>query len=333
MRVVSLVPSATEIVALVAGADVLVGRSHECDYPPAVKTLPALTGQTTTYDPASGNTAAAIDAQVRSQVASGAPLYTLNARLLAELQPDLIVTQALCNVCSIDAETVHRVAQNLGARSGRTPEVLSLDPHSLDDVLDDILSVGKALNRTAEARDAVVRLNHRLLRAQEFVNPYEEGPVLGFLEWTDPPFVAGHWNVQLIERAGATHPLNPTKAHAQDGAAAGLQQSQRVAGKSIRVSPETFARVSPEALVIAPCGLSLDQARAETAALARQPWFASLPAVKRGRVAIVDGNQMFNRPGPRLVDAFEWLVGWLHNRPELIPEGFPWEPWAPAAPN
>ena len=161
------------------------------------------------------------------------------------------------------------------------------------------------------------------------MNPYADGSVVGFMEWTDPIFIAGHWTVQLIERAGGSHPLNPTVPIPGSGAAVGPQQASRKAGKSIRVAPEVFCATQPHWLVIAPCGLNLDQVRQEVRTLRAQEWFNTLPAVRSGRVALVDGSQYFNRPGPRLVDAFEFLVGWLQGRPELIPEGFAWEPLSP----
>jgi len=321
MRVVSLLPSATELLCALGGRGLLVGRSHECDFPPGLDVLPALTAQRTRYQPASATAAADLDAQVRAARSGGASLYELDAPGLAALTPDVILTQDLCDVCSIDLERVRRVAAALDPR----PEIVSLNPETVEDVLDDLLRVGRAVGLGREASRAAVALSDRLLRAQEHVNAYEEGPVVGFMEWTDPIFIAGHWTVQLIERAGGRHPLNETVAGEEAGSAAGLQQSQRRAGRSIAVSPEVFAATRPEWLVIAPCGLDLDQTRAEAARLHEKTWFRELPAVRAGRVALVDGSQMFNRPGPRLVDAFEWLVGWVQNRPELVPSGFPWE--------
>jgi ABC-type Fe3+-hydroxamate transport system substrate-binding protein len=148
-----------------------------------------------------------------------------------------------------------------------------------------------------------------------------------FLEWTDPPFVGGHWTPQLIERAGGSHPLNPTQPLPGAGSGEGQQAAFRVAGKSIRVPPEAIAAVRPEVIIVCPCGLDLATTRAETAKIADQPWFAETPAARSGRVALVDGNQMFNRPGPRLVDAYEFLVGYLNGLPDLISPDFPWEPW------
>lgn len=329
MRVVSLVPSATEILCLIGGRDLLVGRSHECDFPSDLAPLPALTASRTAFNAADPDASSGVDAAVRAAVGSGQPLYTLDDALLTELRPDLIITQDLCSVCSIDDQTVRQVA----ARLDPAPEVLSLNPTTVEDILDDLFRVGRATGLGTNAMHAAVALRERADRALEHVNPYVDGPVVGFMEWTDPVFVAGHWTVQLIERAGGRHPLNETVAKPGSGAAVGPQQAERVAGHSISVEPAVFAAVRPEALVIAPCGLTLDQAVAEADKLMALAWFRDLPAVRNGRVAVVDGNQMFNRPGPRVFDALEFLVGWLNGRDELIPAGFPWVPLRPAMPE
>jgi len=329
MRVVSLLPSATEIIARVGGLDRLVGRSHECDRPEGVGRLPALTAQKTAFDGARPDASAAVDAQVRAAMedSSGggaASLYTLDREGLLALEPDVIVTQDLCDVCSIDLDSVRGVAAELSG-GGKDVRVVTLAPETFERVLDDHLTVGRAIGLEAEAGRAMVELRGRWLAAESYVNPYTDRPVVGFLEWTDPLFIAGHWTVQMIERAGGQHPLNETVPRPDTGAAAGLQAGARVAGKSIAVPGEIFAASTPEFLVVCPCGLTLDEAVVEAERLReRAGWWGELPAVKNGRVAVVDGSAMFNRPGPRLVDAFEWLVGWLNDRPELIPEGFPW---------
>lgn len=320
MRIVSLLPSATEIVALLGAADQLVGRSHECDFPSGLDHVPTLTAQRT-----SAQTPAAIDAEVRSSLEAGESLYTLDVDALADLRPDVIVTQDLCDVCSIDLNTVRAAVDTIAEQTGFAPEIVSLNPETVEDIIDDVLKVGRAIGREREAFDAVVDLRGRLHTAQEYVNPYEEGPVVGFMEWTDPIFIAGHWNVQLVERAGGRHPLNETVAKPGTGMAVGPQQAERVAGKSIRVPTDAFAATRPEVLVIAPCGFGLAQTRAAVDELRGQDWFESLPAVQNGRVALVDGNQHFNRPGPRLAEAFAFLVGFIQQRPELIPDGFAWE--------
>lgn len=315
-RVVSLVPSATEIVALFDEPGLLVGRSHECDFPPSLAGVPALTSQATPR-----GTPAEIDAAVRSQLSSGQSLYTLDTARLKSLKPDIIVTQDLCSVCSIDLATVRRTAESMTPR----PTVISLNPHTLEQVLDDVLTIGAALDRAHKAESIVIRLRERLAAAQDFVNPYVEGPNVAFLEWTDPLFIGGHWTVQLIERAGARHPLNPTVALPGSGAAAGPQQAQRAAGKSVRIPAEVVEASRPDVIIICPCGFDLARARKAAIELTTLEWLRHTPAHKAGRIAVVDGNQMFNRPGPRLVDAFEWLVGFLQDRPEVIPPGFPFE--------
>lgn len=317
LRIVSLVPSATELLcAIPGGRELLVGRSHECDHPPSVAALPVLTAARTTFA-----SSAQVDAQVRAQVAAGASLYTLDHQLLTALRPDLILTQDLCSVCSIDLASVRAVAAALNP----APRLLSLNPQTLEDVLDDLIRIGQAAGLDNAALAAAVGLRERLYAAADFVNAFDDGPNVAFLEWTDPLFIGGHWTPQLIERAGGRHPLNPTIPRPSSGAAEGpVGVTQRRAGKSIAIPVDALVASRPERLVICPCGLTLEQARREADSLAAQPWFASLPAVRQGQVAIVDGNQMFNRPGPRLVDAFCWLVGWLNHRPQVIPVGFPW---------
>ncbi|MCG3122996.1 MAG: hypothetical protein GIKADHBN_01403 [Phycisphaerales bacterium] len=314
-RVVSLVPSATEIVCALGASELLVGRSHECDYPPLVAGLPVLTGQAiTSTDPAE------IDRQVRDQLATASSLYRLDAEMLARLRPDVILTQDLCSVCSIDLDTVRSITQ----RWSSPPTILSLNPESIEDVLDHVLEVGRAIERPAKATSLVTSLRERMAAAAEFVNPFEDGPHVAFLEWTDPLYVGGHWIPQLIERAGGRHPLNPTTPVPGSGAAVGPQQAQRLAGKSIRVPEDILAAADPDGLIIAPCGVGLAHAWEMAGQLLARPAMAGIKAVRTGRVAVVDGNQMFSRPGPRLVDAFEWLVSWLQERPHLIPVTFPW---------
>lgn len=346
MRVVSLLPSATEIIDALGGRSLLVGRSHECDLPPHIPVpgaasatqhppaerspalgidhLPVLTAARTTYV-----SAAQVDRDVRRALASSsdgtnaAPtLYSLDADLLARLRPDVILTQDLCHVCSIDLAAVRRVAESLSPR----PQVVSLNPMTVEGVLDDVLTVGRAVGLLPQAEALVVRLRERMYAAQECVNPYDDGPSVAFIEWTDPIFVGGHWTPQLIERAGARHPLNPTIPIPASGAAAGpIGVTLRAAPPSRVVTLDDLLASRPDAVIVCPCGLTLDQTKAE---FARSPLRDALEQLTpRPRLALVDGNQMFNRPGPRLVDALEWLVGWLHERPDLVPAGFPWLEW------
>ncbi len=301
MRVVSLLPSATELLCAAGGGALLVGRSHECDFPADLGHVPVLTRARM-----HAGSSAAIDAEVSASLAGGAGLYELDERQLAELAPDVILTQSLCDVCSIDLRTVERVAAGLPRR----PLIVNLDPKSVFDVFDDLLRVGEAAGCGEAAERAMVALRARYWSAVDFVNPYVPGPEVLFLEWADPPFCGGHWTPALIEAAGARHALNAAGA------------------KSRRITPEEILESAAERVVICPCGFDLERTRLEHGLLTRTRWWPLLPAVleaKPGAIALVDGNQMFNRPGPRLVDAFEWLVGWINGREELVPEGFPVE--------
>lgn len=328
-----MLPSATEILAAVGGLDLLVGRSHECDYPVEAARLPVLTSQKiTATDPRE------IDLAVRAELAGasgsvldgagagsggsggGQSLYRLDEDLLAALKPDVILTQDLCEVCSIDLASVQRIASKMANK----PRVVSLNPHTVEDILDDHVRVGEAVGREAQARNCVVALRERLFAAGEYVNPFDDGPHLALLEWTDPIFIAGHWTVQLVERAGASHQLHRTSIAPGNGAAAGPQHGERKAGTSFVVDFDTFFDSDPQWIVIAPCGFKLDAAMRAAHGLAKHPRWNSLRAVKNKQVAVVDGNQYFNRPGPRIVDAFEWLVGWLNGQDRLIPKTFEW---------
>ena len=314
MRVVSLLPAATEVLCGVGGRDLLVGRSHECDFPTGLDGVPEVTSAT----------AEPIGARAIHEAAAETGMTRLDTGALADLMPDVLLTQRICPVCAVDEASARTVARHMLAAFGRKPEVIALSGETIEGVLDDHLAVGRVVRKEAEATAAVAALRERMYRAESFVPAFADRPRIGFLEWTDPLFIAGHWNVELIERAGGEHPLNPMVGQPRDGAADGPQRGARRAGKSKAVPPELFAASLPEWLVIAPCGMNLGEAWTEAEKLKELEWFRELPASKAGRVAVVDGSAMFNRPGPRLIEAFEFLVGWVQGRPELIPDGFPW---------
>lgn len=300
MRVVSLLPSATELLCAVGGAALLVGRSHECDFPAPIVDRPILT-RARTRGVHEGADSAAIDAQVREALAAGASLYELDEAMLRDLRPDVILTQDLCEVCSIDVRTVERVAATMDP----TPRIVSLNPSTIEDVFDDLLRVGEAVGLASRAEREMVRLRDDYWSAIDYVTPYTDGPEVAFLEWIDPIFVAGHWTPQLIVAAGGRHSLNAPRQ------------------KSRQVTPDELVASQPDRVIVCPCGLDLATTHRELERVRRERWWNALPAVADGAVAIVDGNQMFNRPGPRLVEAFRWLVGWINGRSEIVPVGFP----------
>ncbi|TPX58711.1 hypothetical protein PhCBS80983_g02970 [Powellomyces hirtus] len=306
---VSVLPSATEMLCLIGAEGLLVGRSHEDNYPPSISDRPILTGQKTTF-----TTSADVDRQVSESLASGQSLYTLDTVLLEKLKPQVILTQDLCNVCAIDLQTVTRVAQKMKP----SPEVVTLNPMSLQNVLSNILEVGRAVGMDEEAGDACKKLNKRIESAialgQELLA--SSGGVrkrVAFLEWTDPIFPGGHWTPQLIEMAGACHPIAP--ATCEEGA-----------GPSKRTRAQAVIDSRPEIIIVCPCGLNLEDAKRETGLAMKLEWWPEMTKYCQ-KIAVVDGDAMFNRPGPRLVDALEWLVGFVHDRPDIIPAEFPFELW------
>ena len=284
MRIVSLLPSATEIVCLLGLGDQLVGVSHECDHPPAeVAGVPPVTSSLIPADA----TSAEIDRLVRERVAGRRPLYRLDGDGLAAARPDLIVTQALCDVCAVDEAEVSRVAAGLAKR----PQVVTLEPTSLAGVFDAIGAVAAAAG--VDPGRAVGDLRRRV--AAVAARAPTRRPTVAFLEWLDPPFCGGHWNPELVELAGGREVLG------------------RAGQPSRRVTWDDVAAADPDVIAVAPCGYDLPRARADLAVLAGRPGWASLRAVRDGRVLTFDGSAYFNRPGPRLVDSLERLVDGLRD--------------------
>ncbi|MGI8854975.1 MAG: cobalamin-binding protein [Thermomicrobiales bacterium] len=291
-RIVSLLPSATEIVCALGLEDALVGVSHECDWPPAVRALPALTHAAIPADLPSGET----DRLVRERLARGDGLYTLDAALMRALRPTLIVTQALCEVCSIALPEVLRVARALPEE----PTVISLEPHCLEDIWADIGRVADAAEVPERAAPVVAGLDARLASVCRAVAGRAR-PRVALLEWLDPPFVAGHWGPEMIARAGGTDTL-------------GI-----VGEKSAHIRWERLREAAPEVIVVAPCGYDVARARAELARTPLPPWWSDLPAVQAGQVFVMDGNAYISRPGPRIVDGMETLARLLH--PDVFTDG------------
>ena len=285
MRIASLLPSATEIVFAVGAGDEVVGVSHECDYPVGARGLPVLTGSAVETR---GLPQAEIDAAISILLASGGSTYTIDVPRLRELRPDLVITQALCDVCAVSEGQVHRVVheEQLGAR------VLTLTPLDLEGVARSVEEVGDATGHAPEATRLVLDLRERI--AARAPTPSTTPRVLA-LEWLDPPFAAGHWVPEQIARAGGADVLG--------------QPGQ----KSERVTWEAIAAPAPDVALLLPCGLSLDEVVREAEALAGRPEWRSLPAVANGAVWALDASAWFSRPGPRLLDGIEALRAILAN--------------------
>lgn len=293
-RIVSLLPSATEIICALGLRDRLVGVSHECDWPADVDRLPAVTRSRI---PA-GLPSSAIDQLVRDQLAGERALYHLDLPLLERLAPDLLVTQALCDVCAVAADEVDAAACALPGR----PRVLNLEPMSLADVFATLRLVGAAAGVAATAARVIAVLEDRIERVRSGVHG-RPAPRVAFLEWVDPPFNGGHWTPELVALAGGVDVF---------GAAGQPSRTRSLA---------EIAALAPDVIVIGCCGFGVERAAADLPALAGRAEWQALPAVRAGRAFLTDGNQFFNRPGPRLVDSLEILARALH--PGLLPGDAP----------
>ena len=285
MRIVSLLPSTTEILFAVGAGEEVVGVTFECDFPPQARSRRIVSTSTlpTDLEPAQ------IDAEVRARMAAGEDLYHLDEGALVDLSPDLVVTQDLCAVCAVGVATVDAALDHLGC-SGN---VLTVDPATLADVLDSITDIGAATGRSARAERLVGELRERLARVADAVAGRPR-PRLAVVEWTAPLFCAGHWVPDMVAAAGATCALgDPGRP-------------------SHPISPDALARAAPDVIVVAPCGYDLAGAAALASALVEQ---AVLPPGVP--VWAVDADAAFVRPGPRLVDGIEALAGICH--PDLLP--------------
>jgi iron complex transport system substrate-binding protein len=288
LRVVSLLPSATEIVHFVGAGGSLVGVTHECDHPEGVESLPKLTGTSINHH---ALTSAEIDTAIGKRLTDAGSIYSLDAGLLEELEPDLILTQGLCDVCAVSLNVVAQAAAALP----KEPRVLSLNPTSLNEVLEATIEVGDAVGRGEEARERVIELRTRLGRVKEAVAGLSR-PRVGCIEWLDPPFSAGHWVPEMVHLAG--------------GEALFAEARQ----PSARLSWEEIFEAAPEVVVLMPCGFGTARTLREARVLPDLVGWSDLPAVTSGRVWAVDANSHFSRPAPRLVEGVEILARILHPR-------------------
>ena len=280
MRILSLLPSATEIVYALGLEDDLVGVTHECDWPPQARDKPAVSMPLVPL----GTPPAEIDRLVSESLGEGDPIYRLDTDAVRDLRPDLVLTQDLCAVCAVPSGHVNEALDVLGCPA----QVVSLDPSSLDDVLKCVRQVGEATGAHVRATDVVDRLRARLQAVREEVAGRRR-PRTFALEWSDPPFNGGHWVPDMLDAAGA-EPVLGAKGT-----------------PSVRVSWDDIASAAPEVVVFMPCGYGLDEAAAEGVSLLERPELAGATSI-----LAVDASSFFSRPGPRLVDGVELLAAQLH---------------------
>jgi iron complex transport system substrate-binding protein len=284
VKIVSLIPSATEIVFALGLGDSLEGVTFECDYPPDARTKQVVSG---TALPTNGSlTAKEIDDAVSARVAEGEAIYTLDAARIRDIQPDLILAQDLCRVCAVPSGAVEDALEVLGCRA----DVISLDPSTLDEVIDCVTVVGAATGTEERARVVVHELRGRVEMVRHAITLHHR-PRTFALEWSDPPFSGGHWVADMIEAAGGTPVLATSGEHSR------------------RLTWDEVADADPDVVVFMPCGYDLEQAVEEGRAL------LDVPALARAEhIFAADANALFSRPGPRLVDGVVALASALHPR-------------------
>ena len=301
MRIVSLLPSATEIVCALGLAEALVGITHECDYPGSVTGKPRLTASRISHETMSSKE---IDHAVRSQLSEldgHGSIYDLDEARLRELNPDLILTQELCEVCAVSYKTVERAARMFDA----DVRVVSLEPNTIADILDNIRMVGDLTGRLSEADKLIRSLQARLDRVKQATERTDRRPRTLMLEWLEPPFAPGHWVPEQVETAGGDHAFG------------------KAGQKSVTTTAEEIRAYAPEVIVLIPCGYYKEDILRQLPRSRLPEGWNELPAVKAGEVWATDATSYFSRPGPRVVDGVEILARILH--PEIFGSPEDWQ--------
>ncbi len=302
MRIVSLLPSASEIVCALGYGDQLVGRSHECDHPPSVTDLPICSRPRIRVDTSSSE----IDRSVKAIVSKGLSVYEIDEDTLRALAPDFIVTQTQCEVCAVSERDVEQAVKDWLHGQG---EIISLNPNRLEDVWTDIIRVATALGNRGNGEVVAAALRQRMSEIHGRTAQLERRPRVALIEWIEPLMAAGNWMPTLVEMAGG----------------------QNLFGKAGEHSPwmtlEELERSDPDVVVVAACGFGLERTRSEMHPLTDRPEWRALRAVTEGQVFLTDGHHFFNRPGPRLVESLEILAEILH--PESIAPRHRGPAWMP----
>ncbi|NEO27212.1 MAG: cobalamin-binding protein [Kamptonema sp. SIO4C4] len=300
LRIISLLPGATELVAALGLTNQLVGRSHECDYPPQVRQLPACTEARLNSDKPS----AEINTDVQQLVKNALSIYQVKTDLLQQLQPTHILTQDQCDVCAVSLSEVEQAITQL---THVQPKIISLQPNNLEEVWDNLEQVGKTLDVPFSSTLAQLQGRVALCQQSTQVLDPQQRPTVAALEWTDPLMGAGNWIPELIALAGG----NPLFAE--------------IGQHSPTLKWEQLQEADPDIIVIMPCGFDLERTMKEAMVLTEKPGWSDLKAVQQQRVYATDGNAYFNRPGPRLVDSLEMLAEIVH--PELFQFGYVGTGW------
>src|SRR5229473_3414232 len=298
-RIVSFLPSATEMACALGLGDQLVGITHECDYPSEVEGKPVVVRNVLPIEQMSQPE---IDAAVAQRMRDGLSLYQVDEKVLEELAPDIIMTQNLCQVCAPSGNEVPEALELLAKK----PQILWLTPKSLEEIFDNLRELGQATGRVKEAEQLITSGRARLEKIAAITRNLSQRPRVFCVEWLDPIYCSGHWMPEMVEIAG------------------GVDALARQGTDSVRIPWEDVLQWAPEVLIITPCGFNLDQVIEQTPQILNYPGWSELPAVRDGRVYAVDANSYFARPGPRVVEGTELLAHLIH------PDLFQWE-GSPAA--
>ena len=299
-RIISLIASATEIVSALGFEDQLVGRSHECDYPPTVKTLPQCTTPKFNVEGSSCQ----IDQRVKALVEDALSVYRVDSRLLEELQPTHIITQSQCEVCAVSLKDVELAVCELTTSN---PMIVSLEPNSLGDVWEDIQRVGDALEASDRGQQLVDKLESRMDEVIQRTHWLATNPTVACIEWIDPLMAAGNWMPELVAMAGGRNLFGESGKH------------------SPWMTWKDLVAADPDILFVSPCGFDVERTLQEMGLLNTMQEWKSINAVKTGRVYVADGNQYFHRPGPRLAESLEILAEIIH--PNVFHFGFEGSGW------
>ena len=286
-RVLSLLSSTTEIVYALGCEDQLVGRSHECDYPHAVMTLPICTKPKFNVDGSSIE----VDRQVKSILQNALSVYYINEDLLKELKPDIILTQSQCEVCAVSEKDVKSVVENI---TGINPDIISVEPNSVKDIFKDIKIIAEALDVVDKGADLIDFMKNRIRSLKKSYDDKSELTVAA-IEWIDPLMAAGNWVPELIEIAGGVNLFGEAGKH------------------SPWMEYKDLIEKDPHTIIIMPCGYNIQKSIIEIDSLIKQKDWKEINAVQNDKVYITDGNQFFNRPGPRIIESLEILIEIFHN--------------------